>query len=93
MVNEQAALQKKREELAATVAKEPWEMKQSAWTDGHIKSPGMHRERVRRALAAGKTVPPEVLEKYPDLANPGKLVVKPMFKGHGQEAKRSPRPA
>lgn len=51
-------------------AKEPWEMRQSEWTDGHIKSPGMHREHIRLALAAGKAVPSEVLAEYPDLAPP-----------------------
>ena len=50
--------------------KEPWEMKQKEWIDGHIKSPGMHREHIRRALLQGKSVPSEVLKDYPGLKKP-----------------------
>ena len=47
--------------------KQPWQMTQKEWIDGHIKSPGMHRESVRLALSEGKPVPPEVLKNYPEL--------------------------
>lgn len=46
--------------------KEPWQMTQREWIDGHVKSPGMHREHVRLAISAGKPVPPEVLKDYPE---------------------------
>lgn len=48
-------------------AKEPWQMTQKEWVDGHIKSPGMHREHIRLAIKAGKPVPAEVLKDYPEL--------------------------
>jgi len=51
----------------ADKVKEPWEMAQKEWIDGHIKSPAMHWEHVRIALTEGKPVPPEVLAEYPDL--------------------------
>ena len=54
--------------------KEPWQMTQEEYVDGHIKSQGMHREGVRLALARGDAVPDEVLKDYPDLkpaAKPG----------------------
>jgi hypothetical protein len=47
--------------------KEPWQMLQSEWVDGRIKSPAMHKEHVKRALKRGETVPAEVLADYPDL--------------------------
>ena len=58
------------EEAVKPPTKQPWEMRQKEWTDGHIKSPGMHFEHVRQALAAGKHVPQEVLDDYPQLAKP-----------------------
>jgi len=50
--------------------KEPWQMTQREWIDGHIKSPAMHKEHVRIALSKGKLVSAEVLKEYPDLAKP-----------------------
>lgn len=54
---------------------EPWEIKQADWIDGHIKSPGLHGEHVRLALAAGKPVPAEVLADYPDLKQKMEAVI------------------
>ena len=50
--------------------REPWQMTQREWIDGHIKSPAMHKEHVRIALSKGKLVSAEVLKEYPDLAKP-----------------------
>ena len=47
--------------------KEPYEITQEEWVDGHIKSPGMHREHVRRAILDGKAIPKEVMIDYPCL--------------------------
>ncbi|MBT3484104.1 MAG: hypothetical protein HOG03_11640 [Desulfobacula sp.] len=33
---------------------EPWEMSQKEWTDGHIKSPAMHKDHVKKAIQDGK---------------------------------------
>ena len=46
--------------------KQPWEIPRDEWVDHHIKSPGMHMEHVRRALAKGEAVPAEVLADYPE---------------------------
>ena len=47
--------------------KEPWQMRQSEWVDGHVKSPALHKEHVRQALERRENVPEEVLAEYPDL--------------------------
>ncbi len=46
-----------------TEHREPWEMTQAEWCD-HIKSPALHYEHIKRAQAAGKSVPAEVLADY-----------------------------
>lgn len=44
--------------------KEPYEITQAKWCDGHVKSPGLHREHVRVALLSGLDVPRVVLKDY-----------------------------
>ena len=44
-----------------------WKIPRDQWVDGHIKSPAMHWECVRLALAKGHKVPAKVLKDYPDL--------------------------
>jgi hypothetical protein len=56
------------EQPAESPGLEPWQQKQADWIDGHVKSPGLHREHVRQALEQGKPVPEDVLADYPDLA-------------------------
>jgi len=62
----------------ALKAKEPWEMKQADWIDGHIKSPAMHKEHVKIALSENKPVPDAVLVEYPDLKATLKVEAKPL---------------
>ncbi len=58
---------------AKVTPKEPWQMTQHEWVDGHVKSPGMHREHIRLAISGRKPVPAEVLKDYPDLAKLAKV--------------------
>jgi hypothetical protein len=81
-------------------AKEPWEMKAQEYSDheakimGEIPKPiseqfiGWHKGKVRDALKAGKSVPPEVLKDYPDLA---KKEEKPKAPAPAPEEKPKPK--
>ncbi len=61
------------EAAAKGVAKEPWQMTREEWTQYALRERIIpigigHKPAIAKALSEGKSVPPEVLKDYPDLA-------------------------
>jgi 8-oxo-dGTP pyrophosphatase MutT (NUDIX family) len=57
-------------ELSERLGKQTWQRPQAAAKSVWGMPEAKHREHVKRAIEAGKAVPPEVMKDYPDLAKP-----------------------